>query len=58
MNSGLMLCKMELLQFKRNNVWNLVSHPDSTNIIGTKWILKNKTNESGLVTKNKARLVA
>ena len=27
-------------------------------MIGTKWIFKNKTNEEGVITRNKARLVA
>ncbi|KAA0060315.1 gag-pol polyprotein [Cucumis melo var. makuwa] len=48
----------ELLQFKRNSVWTLVPKPDRVNVIGTKWIFKNKTDESRNVTKNKARLVA
>ncbi|KAA0059174.1 F5J5.1 [Cucumis melo var. makuwa] len=48
----------ELLQFKHNNVWTLVPKPDEANIIGTKWIFKNKTDESGSVIRNKARLVA
>ena len=48
----------ELLQFKRNNVWTLISKPDGANIISTKWIFKNKTDEKGHVTRNKARLVA
>ncbi|KAA0066861.1 gag-pol polyprotein [Cucumis melo var. makuwa] len=48
----------ELLQFRRNNVWMLVSKPEGVNIIGTKWIFKNKTDETGCVMKNKARLVA
>ncbi|KAL0548827.1 hypothetical protein IC582_013303 [Cucumis melo] len=48
----------ELLQFKRNNVWTLVSKPEGVNVISTKWIFKNKTDETGCVTKNKARLVA
>ncbi|TYK11807.1 gag-pol polyprotein [Cucumis melo var. makuwa] len=38
----------ELLPFKRNNVWTLVPKPDEANIIGTKWIFKNKIDESGL----------
>ncbi|KAA0026117.1 gag-pol polyprotein [Cucumis melo var. makuwa] len=50
--------KMELLQFRRNNVWTLVSKPEGVNVIGTKWIFKNKIDETGCVTKNKARLVA
>ena len=48
----------ELLQFQKNNMWTLVSKPEEANIIWTKWILKNKTDEKGLVTKNKARFVA
>ncbi|KAA0032212.1 putative gag-pol polyprotein [Cucumis melo var. makuwa] len=48
----------ELLQFKHNNVWTLVPKLDEVNVIRTKWIFKNKTDESGNVTKNKARLVA
>ncbi|KAA0035266.1 putative mitochondrial protein [Cucumis melo var. makuwa] len=48
----------KLLQFKRNNVWTLVPKPEGANIIGTKWVFKNKTDEAGCVTRNKARLVA
>ncbi|KAA0035705.1 gag-pol polyprotein [Cucumis melo var. makuwa] len=48
----------ELLQFKRNDVWTLVPKPDGANIIGTKWIFRNKTDESGCVIRNRARLVA
>ncbi|KAL0561561.1 hypothetical protein IC582_001995 [Cucumis melo] len=47
----------ELFQFRRNNVWTLVPKPEGANIIGTKWIFKNKTDEVGCATKNKARLV-
>ena len=48
----------ELGQFKRNEVWELVLRPEGINVIGTKWIYKNKSDEQGVVTKNKARLVA
>src|SRR4030066_2205848 len=48
----------ELGQFRRNEVWELVPRPDDVNVIGTKWIFKNKSDESGNVTSNKARLVA
>ncbi|KAA0066255.1 gag-pol polyprotein [Cucumis melo var. makuwa] len=48
----------ELLQFRRNNVWTLVSKPEGVNVIGTKWVFKNKTDEAGCVAKYKARLVA
>nr|GEU67738.1 retrovirus-related Pol polyprotein from transposon TNT 1-94 [Tanacetum cinerariifolium] len=48
----------ELNQFERNKVWTLVPKPHRKTIIGTKWIWKNKMDEEGAVTKNKARLVA
>ncbi|PRQ45332.1 putative RNA-directed DNA polymerase [Rosa chinensis] len=48
----------ELSQFARNDVWFLVPRPDSSNVIGTKWIFKNKSDEKGQITRNKARLVA
>jgi hypothetical protein len=48
----------ELHQFTRNDVWTLVPRPAEQNIIGTKWIFKNKTDEYGTVIRNKARLVA
>ncbi|KAL5849177.1 hypothetical protein ACOSQ4_007190 [Xanthoceras sorbifolium] len=48
----------ELNQFQRNDVWFLVPTPKSTNVIGTKWIFKNKSDENGNVVRNKARLVA
>jgi hypothetical protein len=35
----------------------LVERPN-TNIIGTKWVFRNKKDEFGIVTRNKARLVA
>ena len=47
----------ELEQFSRNNVWNLVPRPEKTNVSGTKWIFKNKSDEFGNVIRNKARLV-
>jgi hypothetical protein len=48
----------ELHQFTINDVWTLVPRPTEQNIIGTKWIFKNKTDEHGTVVQNKARLVA
>ena len=47
----------ELNQFERNQVWHLVPRPHDRPTIGTKWIFKNKLDESGNVTRNKARLV-
>ncbi|CAM8957434.1 unnamed protein product [Rhodiola kirilowii] len=48
----------ELEEFARNDVWDLVPRPDGVNVIGTKWIFKNKSDASGNITRNKARLVA
>jgi len=49
----------ELNNFKRNKVWRLVEKPkECRNVIGTKWIFKNKQDENGIVVRNKARLVA
>nr|GEX45503.1 hypothetical protein [Tanacetum cinerariifolium] len=48
----------ELLQFKIQNVWSLVNYPEGVRPIGTKWVLKKKKDERGIVIKNKARLVA
>nr|GEV55800.1 integrase, catalytic region, zinc finger, CCHC-type, peptidase aspartic, catalytic [Tanacetum cinerariifolium] len=48
----------ELDQFARLKVWRLVLRPEGKTIIKTKWIFKNKKDESSLVIQNKARLVA
>ena len=48
----------ELNQFERSNVWDLVPRPSNCSIIGTKWVFRNKMDELGNVTRNKARLVA
>nr|GEW34616.1 retrovirus-related Pol polyprotein from transposon 17.6 [Tanacetum cinerariifolium] len=48
----------ELLQFKIQKVWSLVDCPKGVRPIGTKWVLKNKKDERGIVIRNKARLVA
>jgi hypothetical protein len=47
----------ELNNFKRNEVWSLIERPKQ-NIVGTKWVFCNKQDEHGIVTRNKARLVA
>ena len=50
----------ELHQFELNNVWEIVKRPDlhKHNVIGTKWIYRNKQDENGQVVMNKAHLVA
>jgi hypothetical protein len=47
----------ELNNFKRNKVWSLVERPKQ-NVVGTKWVFCNKQDEFGVVTRNKAILVA
>ncbi|KAH9780462.1 hypothetical protein KPL71_008083 [Citrus sinensis] len=56
--SWIMAMQEELNQFERNNVWELVPKPEHQSIIGTKWVFRNKMDESGVVVRNKARLVA
>ncbi|GJU24849.1 retrovirus-related pol polyprotein from transposon TNT 1-94 [Tanacetum coccineum] len=48
----------ELNQFITNDVWDLVPLPKNQSIIGTKWVYRNKLDENGIVSRNKARLVA
>jgi hypothetical protein len=47
----------ELENFERNQVWTLVDPPRDVNIIGIKWVFKNKQGNDGEVVRNKARLV-
>nr|GEW12304.1 copia protein [Tanacetum cinerariifolium] len=48
----------EVNQFYRNKVWTLVPLPYGKTAIGFKWVFKNKKDEHGITTKNKARLFA
>jgi hypothetical protein len=47
----------ELDHIEKNNTWELVLRPRDKNVIGSKWVFKNKMNEKGQVVRNKARLV-
>jgi hypothetical protein len=47
----------ELNNFTRNDVWHLVPRPNQ-NVVGTKWVFRNKQDEHDVVTRNKAQLVA
>jgi hypothetical protein len=47
----------ELNNFKHNEVWSLVERPKQ-NIVGTKWVFRNKQDEHGVITRNKAQHVA
>lgn len=48
----------EFHKFTRNYIWDLVPRWEDNNIIRTKWIFKNKSDEHGVIIHNKARLVA
>ena len=48
----------ELNNFTRNQVWELVKRPKDHNVIGTKWVFRNKQDQDGIVVRNKARLLA
>jgi len=48
----------ELNQFALNEVWILVPRILEMNIIRTKWVFRNKMDEHGVITINKARLMA
>ena len=54
----LLAMQEELNQFERNQVWQLTPKPHDRPTIGTKWIFKNKLNESGNIIRNKTRLMA
>jgi hypothetical protein len=43
----------ELYNFKCNEVWSLAERPKQ-NVVGTKWVFRNKQDEYGVVTWNKA----
>jgi hypothetical protein len=47
----------ELNNFMRNDVCHLVPCPNQ-NVVGIKWVFRNKQDEHGVVTRNNARLVA
>ncbi|GJX57637.1 retrovirus-related pol polyprotein from transposon TNT 1-94 [Tanacetum coccineum] len=47
----------ELNQFVRNKVWTLVLAPYGKTIIGSKWMFRNKRDETRIVIKNKAILL-
>ena len=47
----------EIEQIEKNKTWTLVPRPKDKNVIGTKWVFRNKLNEDGKVLGNKVRLV-
>jgi hypothetical protein len=47
----------ELDQKENNDTWELVPRPRYKKVINTKWVFRNKLNEDGHVTRNKAIFV-
>lgn len=47
----------ELDQIEKNQTWELVPRPKNKNMVGTKWVFRNKLNGDGKLIRNKARLV-
>ncbi|GJY64600.1 retrovirus-related pol polyprotein from transposon TNT 1-94 [Tanacetum coccineum] len=56
--SWIVAMQEELNQFIANDVWELVPQPRNMTIIGTKWVFRNKLDKNGIVSRNKASLVA
>jgi hypothetical protein len=48
----------KLENFERNQLWTSVEPSRDVNVIGTKWVFKNKQGENGEILRNKAHLVA
>ncbi|GJV61729.1 retrovirus-related pol polyprotein from transposon TNT 1-94 [Tanacetum coccineum] len=57
-DSWIVSMQEDLNQFIANDVWELVPQPRNMTIIGTKWVFRNKLDENGIVSRNRARLVA
>ena len=47
----------EIEQIEKNKTWSLVPRLDDKNVIGTKWVFRNKLDENGEITRKKDRLV-
>jgi len=56
--SWIAVMQEELNQFTINELWTLIPQSNSMNVIGTKWVFRDKLDEAGVITRNKARLIA
>jgi hypothetical protein len=45
------------MQFDKLKVWKLVKLPKGKMPIGTRWVFRNKKDDTGVIVRNKARLV-
>ncbi|GJR68782.1 retrovirus-related pol polyprotein from transposon TNT 1-94 [Tanacetum coccineum] len=55
--SWIVAMQEELNQFIANDIWELVPQPRNMTIIGTKWVFRNKLDENGIVSRNKAMIL-
>ncbi|GJU83738.1 retrovirus-related pol polyprotein from transposon TNT 1-94 [Tanacetum coccineum] len=55
--SWIVAMQEELNQSIANDVWELVSQPRNMTIIGTKCVFRNKLDENGVISRNKARIL-
>nr|GEY34327.1 hypothetical protein [Tanacetum cinerariifolium] len=55
--SWIIAMQEELNQFIAKDVCELVSQPRNMTIIGTKWVFRNKLDENGIVSQNKASIL-
>ena len=53
-----MAMQKELNQFQINEIQTLVPRLNDYPAIGTKWVFRNKLDENGNISRNKARLIA
>lgn len=54
----LLVVQEELIKFKCNNISDLVSHTVDKIVIDTRWVFRYKMDENGVISRNKAILVA
>ncbi|XP_076884201.1 putative mitochondrial protein AtMg00820 [Bidens hawaiensis] len=47
----------ELNQFEKLKVWRLVELPAGKKSLDTRWVFRNKQDDTGVIVRNKARLV-
>ena len=48
----------EMDSLEKNETWDIVERPPGTNVVGSKWIFKEKRDADGEISRYKARLVA
>jgi len=56
-SNWVVVMQYELNQFTRIEMWSLVPKTNEMNVIGTKWVHRNKMDEDDNIVRNKARLV-